>query len=137
MIMSQHCQYYRREDGIHIVTIIESSRQAVDEWLDYLDLINTQRDVPPNIVLDITQSGLPPLTYFINTVQDWLRHHPDAPMAKTAVIYRQGNGLLSVMRSLARTLTFSNEQQVRFFAAHEYQEALDWLGDMVVEGGCV
>lgn len=125
--MPSHCTYEYRKDGIHKLKLLESSKAAVDQWIGYIDRICTTEDNAPLLLIDFTQSGLPPVNYFISRITDWQKARPFACVGRCAVLYRGTGMTLSLLENIAHLLDFFQAPQTQFFQKKYEEEAQQWL----------
>lgn len=133
-----HCQYARLSNGIEHVILLDNSRQAADGLLDffdrYLTTLNPDPTTPPLIVLvELRQSGMPPLAYLSRCYQDLLKlHAPKQLRARIAYVY-VGGFVMPIVTSIFRLIRNATQVERRFFALKDRAEAEAWLLEAVRE----
>jgi hypothetical protein len=120
-----HSTLTLRPDGLPVITYQKPTRQSVDEWLAHVDtLLAAKPGEPLDYLLDHRQiDALPPLTYAVGAVREWLKRNPQHPPIRIASLHTSGM-LLSMIDSMVSLLR-ANRVQLRFFTTEE--EALRWL----------
>lgn len=120
--------YDHRADGVHAFMLTSDSREAVDLFIDQIEVI--YNDAPPgkHIHLYIDTSAIqagPPLRYIAGRMKPFFDSFPDRPPSSLAIITARG----SVFTILSNFLNlFSRGQdRYRFFKDGEQQAATDWL----------
>jgi hypothetical protein len=130
------CQYTRLPNGIEHVILLDNSRLAADGLLDFFDRYLTALDpasnTPPLIVLvELRQSGMPPLAYLSRCYQDLLKlHAPKQLRARIAYVY-VGGFVMPIVTSIFRLIRNATLVERRFFPMHERAEAEAWLLEAV------
>ncbi len=122
------CSHYVLDNGVHLMVMHESSREAVDVWLSHItDLMHylyIHRDAYAPVLLDVREPGMMPVGYATYSVKLWSKEYMRPPHIDLAVVYRYG-----LLHSLAQA--FSNlsriEDGVRLFHNGRYDDAMDWL----------
>ncbi|MDX1994182.1 MAG: hypothetical protein SF029_17480 [bacterium] len=120
-----HCTLTFRPDGLPVITYQKPTRQSVDEWLAHVDtLLAAKPGQPLDYLLDHRRiDALPPLTYAVGALREWLRRNPQHPPIRIASLHPSGM-LLSMIDSMVSLLR-ANRVQVRFF--RDEADALKWL----------
>lgn len=122
------CEYLVTDDGVHLMVMYESSRDAVDMWLSHMtDLMHhlyIHHDAYAPVLLDLREPGMMPVGYATYAVQLWAKEYPRPPMIDLAVVYRYG-----LLHKLAQALSYLSriEDGVRLFHKGRYDDALLWL----------
>ncbi|MEM6281480.1 MAG: hypothetical protein AAF787_04735 [Chloroflexota bacterium] len=122
------------ENGVHLMVMHESSREAVDVWLSHMtDLMNhlyIHRDAYAPVILDLREPGMMPVGYATYSVRLWAREYQRPPRVDLAVVYRYG-----LLHKLAQSLSELSriEDGVRLFHKGRYDDAMDWLKGREVE----
>jgi hypothetical protein len=124
--MPRRCSYEYSKSKIHELRLLESSEAAVDQLIAYIDRICTTEDNAP-LLLDFTQSGLPPVNYFISRINDWQQARPELPLGRRAVLYYGTGMTLSLLENIAHLLEFFQAPQTQFFQKQYTSEARQWL----------
>ena len=115
--------------GIHLMVMHESSRVAVDLWLDHMtnlmyELYDTGANAYAPVLLDLREPGMMPVGYATYAVRLWAEEYPQPPLIDLAVVYRYG-----LLASLA--VSFSGLTRipdgVELFHKGRYGAALVWL----------
>lgn len=125
----QPCTYNVLTSGIHQVVMHESSRAAVDSWLNTMtdlmyDLYLYGENTYAPVLLDLRTPGMMPVGYATFAVKLWAQEYNPPPMIDLAVVYRYGllGNLAIALSSLSRI-----EDGVRLFHKGRYDEANTWL----------
>lgn len=98
--IEKHITYsYIAEDDIHVFVFHQSTRQAVDEWVEQMDLIYAEltEDSIVRILMDIRESGALPVNHAITRGREWMNSlliHPPA-----ALVYLTGGDLVTKLIS--------------------------------------
>lgn len=117
--------------GVHRITFLESSREAIEEWVAVMDAIYATLG-PDNAVrflFDERPSGALPLAYSINRGVRWARgleHHPRARVAflfPDRMIASLANSMLGMVQRQMGHLS------VRLFNPEQEAQAIAWLTD--------
>lgn len=122
------CSHYVLDNGVHLMMMHESSREAVDMWLSHMtDLMNhlyIQRDAYAPVILDLREPGMMPVGYATYSVRLWAKEYQRPPRVDIAVVYRYGllHKLATALSELSRI-----EDGVRLFHKGRYDDAMDWL----------
>lgn len=130
------CQYARLPNGIEHVILLDNSRQAADGLLDFFDRYLTALDpntnTPPLVVLvELRQSGMPPLAYLSRCYQDLLKMHaPKQLRARIAYVY-VGGFVMPIVSSIFRLIRNATLVERRFYPIGEKAEAEAWLLEAV------
>jgi|GEM_PF-6239178 len=126
--MTKHLEYLE-EDGIHIFKWYSANRRAVDTWIQWMNHIMIRDGHMGHILMDFSESELPPVRYMSLQIRRWLtRHVPPEKASKVAVVYPQGNmPFLIVSRSYSATLGRGRPTNIAFFAGDQVDDAYDWL----------
>ncbi|MFZ4828807.1 MAG: hypothetical protein ACOYLB_15765 [Phototrophicaceae bacterium] len=121
-------EYTYFHDAIHYFKFLSSRSTAVDEFLllyqPTLLAHNPQR--PFLLVIDVTASGLPPITYVVPTVRKFYRQTPPPPILRSVFIFRDrmlvriGEGAINLLNVNATR---------RFIHESERDDAIRWLLD--------
>jgi hypothetical protein len=124
--MPRRCSYEYRKDKIHELRLLESSEAAVDQLLSYLDRIGMTEDQAV-LLLDFTQSGLPPVNYFISRLNEWQQARPNLALGRRAVLYR-GTGMThALLQHITALLDFFQPSHTQFFQMQHAEAARNWL----------
>lgn len=124
----QVCSYRRQDDGVHMFAFQDSTRSAVDQWVDYLDdILGAARlDVPLAIALDIRESEALPLAYMTQRLRGLFANYDARPPLRIALISNQG-ALILLIHLLAQIAAADDTNPVAYHHAHDEDEALAWL----------
>ncbi len=131
--------YHITPRGIHLMVMHESSRAAVDLWLDHMtDLMYALHDAGPDayapVLLDLREPGMMPVGYATHAVRMWAEEYNHPPLVDIAVVYRYG-----LLASLAISLSGLTRlpDGVELFHKGRYEAALAWLEERITlaEGG--
>lgn len=122
------CIYTQLDNGIHDFIFIAPTRQAHDEWFEQTARIIEQAKAGTTLLfmIDLRDSGLPPVGYVARRVRQLLAQYPQRPATRSAFLYSP-----PVLRPLARLfitrLTAPGKDKVRFFPASRFEAATAWL----------
>jgi hypothetical protein len=107
----------------------ESSRAAVDQWIDYLDDILgvAQLDRPLGIVLDMRESGSLPLAYITQRLRDLFANYDKRPTLRFAFISTGHNALILLIHLLAQIIASDDQNVVQYNQVNDEHEAVRWL----------
>lgn len=118
------------EHEVHLMTFAESSRQAVDEWLEVMNTLYAR--ITPNdkvrILFDMSKSGTMPLVYAISEGKrfaDKLEFHPQSRVAMLHPSDRVrpfANVVLNALRM--------GHLRTRFFEISDREGAIAWLREL-------
>ena len=122
------CSYVRQSNGIHTFVFQESSRAAVDQWIEYMDdVLGTARlDRPLGISLDTRESGILPLAYMTQRLRDLFRNYDKRPTLRIALISNQG-ALMLLIQMLAQITASDDQNVVQYYQARQDDDAIRWL----------
>ena len=125
-IIEMKCKYQQLDNGIHELTIIEPSRDAVDEMVNHIDDImgNSQRgDHGERYLIDNSLSDAPPLSYTTTQIKGINARRPaDLPPGCIAILY---DGMLVTLANSMLRLAMKN--QLCFFQSSQRKQAISWL----------
>jgi hypothetical protein len=124
--MPRRCSYEYSKNKIHELRLLESSEAAVDQLIAYIDRICTTEDNAP-LLLDFTESGLPPVNHFISRINEWQEARPLLSIGRRAVLYHGTGMTLSLLENIAHLLEFFQAPQTQFFQKQYTAEARQWL----------
>lgn len=122
-----YCQYRVLANGVHEFIMQESSRAAVDDFIDALEEMVTL--IPPGTAAPMLLNsvvGIQPISYIFGRVRDLTRKYPPPPpgqRSKIAMMFKP-NILIDTIDMMMRS--FPNVK-VRFFKPDEREAALAWL----------
>jgi hypothetical protein len=121
------CTCTHHANGIHEYVLADSSRQAYDDFLVYLEMMF--HDSPPDEYLHSLvdfSNGLPPLQYaFRRTAELLKRYQGRTNDSRVAYLYKPG-AVISLVQSFI-SLFRLNRAAGRFFTADQRDEAITWL----------
>lgn len=117
--------------GIHHIVFLQSSRDAIEAWVDIMDSIYAGLTPEDEVrfLFDERPSGPLPLTYSINRGIRWARgleHHPNARVAflfPDRMIASLANSMLGMVQRQMGHLS------VRLFNPDQEAQAIAWLTD--------
>lgn len=119
---------YSKIDTIHHIKIHTNTRQTVEDLFDiFAQVLEESPSSKLNVqyLLDATECGDLSLRYIAQRTQKWNKDHPDAPKARTAILYPMGL-FSSMVNVLIKQL--SADSQARLFRPDEFDSAIAWLG---------
>lgn len=124
------CDYAFIAERIHCYTFLQPTRQAVDDFIAIMTDIAETHQVGPYddiiTLIDLSQSGLPPVNYLLTRIGAFQRKYPARGSGRVALI-NQHSGLSSLISSLAAVLARHARVQIRLFTPAERDEAIAWL----------
>jgi hypothetical protein len=122
------CECVYLAEGIHKITLLISTEEALTECFAHLDNIFAQHPhaEPLRIISDIRQSGVPPLTNLWEYARHLFIKHPQFPVIYDAILHDYGR-LFSAFSFVVIQLASLYGARVRFFSADQYDEAVNWL----------
>ncbi len=122
-------QHYLNND-VHKLVLQEDTTEAVDEAIAHMDAILNTHDVskPLLLLIDVRQSGVPPLQYFFRSVRTLYSAREQLPPIRAAYLY-QDNVLLVLIQAFfdALRLTLGMTASRRFLQNATEFEAIEWL----------
>jgi hypothetical protein len=122
-------QHYLNND-IHKLVLQEDTTDAVDAAIAHMDDILNTHDAnrPLLLLIDVRQSGVPPLQYFFRSVRKLYSGRENLPAIRAAYLY-QDNVLLVLIQAFfdALRLTLGMEASRRFMQDAKEFEAVEWL----------
>lgn len=126
-----HCQYKRRENGVHEFAFLTNTRLAVDNFFSILeDSPMARGEANPDIIrvlVELREPGTPPVSYMMQRYREFIKVHKDRlPTIRTAYLYRTGF-ILSMVRSFMRLIAMPKQSNRRFFPIEERAQAESWL----------
>ena len=128
MIREPLCSHRLQANGIHTFVFQESSRAAVNQWIDYMDdvLGTAQLDVVLPIALDTRFSGMLPLAYMLKQLRDLFANYDKRPPIRIGLISNQG-ALMLLVQMLAQITASDDKNIVEYHQSAEETEAAQWL----------
>lgn len=122
------CLYIHHENGIHEYVFLRATRKSIDEWIAHADIAmqNQPMDRPAHTLVDISQSGMPPINYTMSRARTWQGANKERPSGRIAVLYHPGL-FLSMVEGLIGMLSRRGQEQYRFFPEGKREEAVAWL----------
>lgn len=122
-------QHYLNND-VHKLVLQEDTTEAVDEAIAHMDAILNTHDVskPLLLLIDVRQSGVPPLQYFFRSVRKLYSAREQLPPIRAAYLY-QDNVLLVLIQAFfdALRLTLGMTASRRFLQNASEFDAIEWL----------
>jgi hypothetical protein len=123
------CSYTQLDNGIHSLILANSSTAALREIFDHLHRLydgKTRDDPLLRILVDASQSGIPPLAQVTVAAKRLVAQHPNRPEVRYAFITDgSASYVLSTLEAFIRVLRRSN--RVRTFSAAKKADAITWL----------
>jgi len=111
------------DDNIHELVFSESSRRAIDHFLDMLvQFYSENGDDNLYFVLDMRESGMLPLRYLTKELRALLEAYPDREAARIALVLDDPQ-MLNVTRALLNTIV--RRDRVQYFT--QVDKARLWL----------
>ena len=120
------CIYRLHEEGFHYIVLLDGSTQTFDKFLNTLAYLYgiTPEGEMLNIMLDLRQSGFPPLQYAFQTAQTFFARHRNRPVTRFAFVHGPST-LAALAKSFFGLLRLRDEG--RFFPMEESEQAMMWL----------
>ena len=125
-------QYDFEDNTLHIFTFHDNSHKAAEEYMRLQNaaleawIVDERGDEPFRIVIDISKSGLFPISHTLSHSITLLQRYQQIPNRYFAYITNNRNDLL-ILRQLAEGGGKDWEQRRRIFAPDEVVEAKAWL----------
>jgi hypothetical protein len=122
------CSHHFTEEGIHKFTFQDSSRAAVNEWIECLAGITTASSDQPilTIILDTRISGTLPLAYVTRKMRDVFA--TCAPQQAIRLAILSGQSALMVLIQMLAEIAAPNETSiVQYHQSQDEAEAITWL----------
>jgi hypothetical protein len=133
MTMPQPTVEYSLEDNnLHIFTFRDNSSSAADNYMRLQNealeswILDGRIDEPFRIVVDISQSGLFPISHTLSYSLSFLSKYKKIPNRYFAYITDNRNDLL-MLRQLAEGGGKDWEERRRIFAPADLEQAKSWL----------
>lgn len=121
---------YHDETNIHEYVFLEGTREAVDQWYEYLHEIyhkaGEERPDALRILVDLTKVSQPPLSYAFQKAKSMLKELPDVPERRIGFL-GASNTLLTILKPLIKLLR--SDMKVEFMMANRRDEMVTWLLD--------
>jgi hypothetical protein len=118
------CTYRLLDNGIHEFVMLETSRGAVDDFIDSArEMMEAAGDSVPTPTLFDTQVGIQPINYIFTEIRNLMKEHPTTEQGKLAMIMRP-NALLTAIKAL---MNMFPKMKVKFFGPEERDDAITWL----------
>ncbi len=120
--------YTLLENGIHEFKFLESSVNAIDQWIAKTEELT--REVPADTTMralyDQVQSGMQPAAYAFRVSQAMLKKYPNRAPTRTVFLVNK-SFFVSLMQSFISLLRTANKDKVKFFNGDQRAEAIAWL----------
>lgn len=132
--MTALCDLIVHENGVREMRLHDSTRQAVDELTVHMSSVMASWQPEQDgrqvyLLVDMRDSGLPPLNYMMQKVREWIsnyRHIMRQVYIREALLVPINSGIvLSLAGTFARMLPVDSD--VKFFSPDEYEDAIAWL----------
>jgi hypothetical protein len=123
--------YTEHEGAIHEFQFWASSPAAVDEWFTLLKTLqcqNGQKGEPKRLLLNLTRSGILPMTYAIQRARQFVAQHPELDQVRVAIVHG-ADFPVELVRAFSRVMYLKIDLELRYFPAEKRQRALAWLHD--------
>lgn len=122
------CHYQRLESGVHLFTMYEENRAAVDVLLTLFEEVALS--LPPEqvmrYIIDVHHVQNLPIPYALNKVREAMRRLPNRPLTRGVHLYNNRT-LAALADSLFALLIRLSGDQARFFHVDDYEQALAWV----------
>jgi hypothetical protein len=126
-------EHTRLANGVDHLLLRNNSRQAADGLLgflgDYLTALPPHpTDTPPLLLMvELAQSGMPPLAHLSHNYQLLLKSHPTKQLhARIAYVYT-GGFMLPIVRSIFSLIRNASHVQRQYFPISQRDQAIAWL----------
>jgi len=122
------CSHRLLSNGVHEFNFQESSRAAVNEWIDHLIHL-LDASLPETIltlVVDTRQSGTLPLGYVIGKLRNIYREYEQRPLMRLAFL-SETNALMVFVQMLAEIAAGSEVSTVQYHQSPTKADAIEWL----------
>ncbi|MDQ7026213.1 MAG: hypothetical protein Q9P01_09320 [Anaerolineae bacterium] len=125
-------EYHLENNSLHVFTFHNNSHKAAEEYMRLQNealemwIIDNHADEPFRMVIDISQSGLFPISHTLSHSLSLLRKYQQIPNRYFAYITSNRNDLL-MLRQLAEGGGKDWEERRRTFPPEELSEAKAWL----------
>jgi len=119
--------YTKLENGIHEFVFHESSRRALDQWVEKLEEIyhETPEEETIRAIYDQVISGMQPAAYSFRISTNMLKRLSHRNPARTVFLVNKGF-FVSIMESFVRLIE-RNVDKTRFIDGDKRDEAIEWL----------
>ena len=121
-------KYTYLQDAIHCFQFMSSRTEVVDEFLVLYQPVLMAHD--PNrpflLVIDVTVSGLPAITYVVSKVRKFYRQTPPPPILRSVFVFRDRT-LVRIGESAINLLNVKASR--RFVHESNFEDAIRWLLD--------
>jgi hypothetical protein len=118
------CTYRVLDNGIHEFVFSETSRAAVDDFIESArEMMEAAGDSEPTPTLFDTRVGAQPINYVFARIRTLMKEYPTTQQGKLAMIMRP-NALLTAVKAL---MSMFPKVKVRFFGPEERDDAIAWL----------
>src|SRR5258707_14501540 len=87
---SYNCQQSHEE--MYDLITMQATRQTADEYLARLDQLykgKTPQDPAIRIMIDLSSSGMPPLSYMLPKIREFIMNHPYRPPTRNAYLLNE------------------------------------------------
>lgn len=123
--------YTKHVGAIHEFQFRVSSPAAIDAWftsLTNLPCLDGQKVAPKRLLLNLTRSGLLPMTYAVQRARHFMAQYPELDAVQVAILH--GTDFpIELVRAYTRVMYLKVDLEIRYFPAEERQRALAWLRD--------
>lgn len=136
MAQQSHVKYHLEDNNLHIFTFLDNSHKAAEGYMrlqnDALEtwIVADRMDEPFRMVIDISQSGLFPISHTLSHSLSLLQKYQQIPNRYFAYITSNRNDLL-MLRQLAEGGGKDWEERRRTFSPEDLAEAKTWLMSVV------
>jgi hypothetical protein len=121
--------YTKYADTIHEFQFRVSSPTAIDAWLTSLETLQSQnRHHPTCLLLDLSQSGILPMTYTAQQARRLLAQYTELGPIRVAVLHKT-DFPVELVKAFTRVMYLKIKMEIRYFPVEERQRALAWLRD--------
>ena len=130
-VKTAYSQHTRLANGIDHLLLLDNSRLAADDLVDFIDhhlkTLDQHETRPLILLVELRQTGMPPLAYLSRTYQDMLKTHPtDRFHARIAYLYL-GGFVMPIVASFFRLIRNASHVERRFYNVKDRAEAEEWL----------
>lgn len=116
------------DKGIHEFTWISPSREAVDIWMEYNDILyqTLASDDTAHFLHIVQSANFPPLSYVVRKARELQLKYPEQPKTRNSILFQSRffGGMINI---LTRMLNKEGLDITRFFGMDERDKAIEWL----------
>lgn len=128
--LKNDCDYIAHDNGIHDFVFHKPTRQSVDFLMDNMGdiLLNTPIDDPLLTIVDLTESGLPPLRYAMTRSKEvnngYFREHMEQKQHVAYLAMISTNSLIQTFKIFVEQMARGN---TKIKICGDRESAVAWL----------